>query len=704
MSSHPELAQTEIGTKHLFATEHPSYLENLNEAQLQAVQHGLGPLLIFAGAGSGKTRVLTRRIAHLIHAEGAHPGQILAVTFTNKAAREMKHRVEALFPGRSLPIWVSTFHSTCVRILRQHARLLEFTEHFAIYDSSDSLSALKRTYKKLHVDPKLIEPRTVMSQIDRAKNNYEFPEHVRNNFFLGREFSETIADLYEGYQAELRASNAMDFGDLICNVVTLFKLEPQVLENYQRRFRFLLVDEYQDTNKVQYMLIRQLTEKNHNICVVGDDDQSIYGFRGASVETILNFRKDFPESTVVTLDINYRSSANILAAANAVIQKNQRREPKKMRTPNEAGFPLVGFKAFDEKDEAEFVVRELIGLFAEGIHPQDVAIFYRTNAQSRAIEEALLECNLPYQIFGGHRFYDRKEIKDILAYYKLLLNPKDNEAFLRIINTPARGIGPSALAALMLYADKLGCSLLEGTEALRTEQAFNSKAQQKKLVEFADLFRALLEERHIAETLLTSANGQASDAEQRDAIAQFIKAIAEKSGYFKFLALQESIDSESRTENIHELCRVAIDFTERCLEQGVIPSLNDFLDRASLSSDLEQENSASSSNPAERLSGHISMMTLHLAKGLEFDTVFMLGLEEGILPHMRSLDERDALEEERRLCYVGITRAKRKLYLSRATDRQSFGRGNFYAGIPSRFLSDIPGEVLDDRRSGFLDD
>lgn len=691
-----------FGTNKLTDADRPSYLENLNPPQLQAVQHGLGPLLIFAGAGSGKTRVLTRRIAHLIHAHNAHPGQILAVTFTNKAAREMKHRVEALFPGRSLPVWVSTFHSSCARILRRHARLLDFTDHFAIYDSSDSLSALKRTYKKLHIDPKLIEPKDVMRQIDIAKNNYEFPEQVRNNFFLGREFSETVAALYEGYQAELRASNAMDFGDLICNVVTLFKLEPAVLESYQQRFRFILVDEYQDTNKVQYMLIRQLTQANSNICVVGDDDQSIYGFRGANVETILNFRKDFTDATVITLDTNYRSSANILTAANAIIEKNIRREPKRMKTPNPEGRPLVGFKAFDERDEAEFVVRELIGLFAEGIQPEDVAIFYRTNSQSRAIEEALLECALPYQIFGGHRFYDRKEIKDVLGYYRLLLNPKDNEAFLRIINTPARGIGPSALAALMVYADKHELSLLEAVLALQAEASPQSKAQQKKFSDFAALYSALVEERQIAESLLSGGTGLSTDAEQRDAIAQFLKAIAEKSGYFKALSLQETIDSESRIENIHELCRVAIDFTERCLEQGVSPTLNDFLDRASLSSALEQENTESSKTEGKRLSGHISMMTLHLAKGLEFDTVFMLGMEEGILPHLRSIDERDALEEERRLCYVGITRAKRLLYLSRATDRHSFGRGNMYAGIPSRFLDDLPAEVLDDRKSGFL--
>ncbi len=679
------------------ATQLPPHLCDLNDPQLEAVQHGMGPLLIFAGAGSGKTRVLTRRIAHLISEHGVSPGNILAVTFTNKAAREMKQRVEALFPGRSLPVWVSTFHSSCARILRQHAPLLDYTKNFAIYDSSDSLAAMKRVYKKLNVDPKMIEPRTVMSQIDRAKNNYEFPENLRQNFFLGREFAETVAELYEGYQAELRASNAMDFGDLICNVVTLFKLEPVVLESYQNRFKVLLVDEYQDTNRVQYFLIRQLTEKSHNICVVGDDDQSIYAFRGASVETILNFRQDFPEAKVVTLDVNYRSTKNILSAANAVIEKNKRREPKTMKTPNPDGPPIVAFRGFDEREEAEFVVRELIGFFAKGGQPHEVAIFYRTNAQSRALEEALLECNLPYQIFGGHRFYDRKEIKDLLGYFRLLVNSRDNEAFLRVVNNPARGIGPTTIAALSAFADKNGLSLRDAAKEIGLPHG-------KKFAEFNALMTVLYDEKHTAESILAGENGMSTCTEQREAIAYLLKAIAEKSGYLKALQVQDTIDSEGRIENIHELCRVAIDFTERCLEQGITPTLNDFLDRASLSSDLDKENTGQNETESKKLVGQISMMTLHLAKGLEFDTVFLVGLEEGLLPHVRSIDDREALEEERRLCYVGITRAKKTLYLSRATDRQSFGRNNWYSGIPSRFLEDLPRSVIDDRKSGFFGD
>lgn len=678
-----------------------AHLEDLNEAQLQAVRHGLGPLLIFAGAGSGKTRVLTRRIAHLILEHGASPAQILAVTFTNKAAREMKQRVEALFPGRSLPVWVSTFHATCARILRSHARALDFTDHFAIYDSQDSLAAMKRVYKKLGFDPKIIDPRMVMRTIDRAKNDYRFADSIRNDPYLGREVAQSVAELFEGYQEELRSSNAMDFGDLICNVVTLFKLEPEILEAYQQRFRFLLVDEYQDTNKVQYLLVRQLTERSQNICVVGDDDQSIYGFRGATVETILNFKNDFPDAEVVTLETNYRSTQNILAAAHAIIRKNERRAPKQLRTENAAGVPIRCYKAFDEKDEAEFVIREILKLFQQGLNPQDVAVFYRTNAQSRAVEEALLENGIPYQIFGGHRFYDRKEVKDILAYYRLLLNPRDNEAFLRVVNTPARGIGPTALASLSTSADRAGLSLMQMVERIIEEPGSLSKAQAAKFAAFYELIQALRDEADTATSILLGDNGVSSTADQSQAIACLLRAIAEKSGYLQTLQAQDTVEAESRIENVSELCRVAVDFTERCLEQGVSPTLFDFLDRASLSSDLEAENSALRPG-TEQLVGHVSLMTLHLAKGLEFDTAFLIGLEEGLLPHTRSIDDREALEEERRLCYVGMTRAKRQLYLTRATDRQSFGRGSWYSGLPSRFLDDLPESVMDDFQSGFL--
>ena len=815
----------------------PSYLADLNPEQLEAVEHGDGPLLIFAGAGSGKTRVLTRRIANLILSRNVSPSQIFAVTFTNKAAREMRQRVAALFrdslsrsPGDatqqgklavrgsafhqedSLPIWVSTFHSSCVRILRRHAKLLDFNPHFAIYDTSDSMSAMKRVFKALSVDPKVIEPRTVLSAIDRAKNDYKFPEDLKQEVMFNPRYTELVAELYSSYQEELRKSNAMDFGDLICNVVTLFKLEPKVLERYNEQLQHILVDEYQDTNRVQYLLIRQLTKTHQNICVVGDDDQSIYGFRGANVETILNFRKDFPTAHVVTLQQNYRSTKSILSAANAVIAENTKREKKKMFTENEGGEKLICFRAYDEKDEAEFVAREIVKMMREGVRPSDIAIFYRTNAQSRAIEEALCENGLPYKIFGGNRFYDRKEVKDILAYLRLLINPSDNEAFLRVVNTPARGIGATTLAALSTLAGKkdvpyfelleraaagssftgvplagernareagfpesealdppdldppeaypetledpraAGSSSLSGatsaasapkrSAALARPAAASQSASREALVppallkKFAPFLETMAELRSRYEMtlrILADEHGNHNYSDQSAAIAYLLKDIAEQSGYLKSLRVQDSLEAESRIENLEELSRVAVDFAERALEQGETPSIAEFLDRSCLNSDLDESKDeeekkrqttdssdgagsgsfkAEASNDAHAQesapnevrpqAGYLSMMTLHLAKGLEFDVVFLVGLEEGLLPHIRSIDHADDLEEERRLCYVGLTRARRRLYLTRATDRQSFGRSNWYAGEPSRFIWDLPPEHLDDRDSEFL--
>lgn len=686
---------------------HFAHLQDLNPQQREAVEHGDGPLLIFAGAGSGKTRVLTRRIAHLILHHGVDASEILAVTFTNKAAREMKVRVATLFHEHirtgstdrrqsnpsftsedSLPIWVSTFHSSCVKILRRHAKFLDFTQYFNIYDSSDSLSAMKRVYKSLQVDPKTIEPRAVLSAIDRAKNDYRFPEDLKRDIMFNPRHTEMIAELYAAYQAELRRSNAMDFGDLICNVVTLFKLEPKILERYNQQLRHILVDEYQDTNRVQYMLIRQLTERHHNICVVGDDDQSIYGFRGANVETILNFKEDFPEAKTITLEQNYRSTQNILTAANAVISHNKRRQKKTMFTENSSGDAIVCFRAFDEKDEAEFVAREITLLLRQGVKTSEIAIFYRTNAQSRAVEESLCESALPYKIFGGNRFYDRKEIKDILSYLRLMQNPADNEAFLRIVNTPARGIGATTLAALISHADKSDTSYF----SILKNQGL-PPALTKKFASFVEVMEKLQSSYQSAERILQDDHGSQNHIDQTSAIAYLLKDIAEHSGYLNALRQQDTLEAESRIENLQELSRVAVDFAERAFEQGSAPSISDFLDRSSLHSDLDE--SKMNADP-------VSLMTLHLAKGLEFHYVFLLGLEEGILPHIRSIDQPDELEEERRLCYVGLTRAEKRLYLTRATDRQSFGRSNWYAGEPSRFIWDLPQEILDDRDSEFL--
>ncbi len=619
----------------------------------------------------------------------------------------------------SLPIWVSTFHSSCVRILRRHAKYLDFTSNFAIYDTSDSVSALKRVYKSLGIDPKTLEPRTVLSAIDKAKNAYQFPEDVRHSATLSFKHNELIAEVYQAYQDELRRSNAMDFGDLICNVVNLFQLEPKILARYNSELRHILVDEYQDTNKVQYLLIRQLTKESQNICVVGDDDQSIYGFRGASVETILNFKQDFADAHTITLEQNYRSTRSILAAANAVISKNKRRQAKSMFTDSANQEPIVCFRAYDEKDEAEFVAREILVLLKAGIDPSNIAIFYRTNAQSRAIEEALCEDNLPYRIFGGNRFYDRKEIKDILAYLRLLINPADNEAFLRVVNTPTRGIGATTIAALMTAANKTGVSYysllaeVAGVSAGSAQAAEVSEASKarptlqpalvKKFQPFLDVMSDIRGCYEAAERILSDQHGNQNHIDQVGAIAYLLRDIAERSGYIKSLRTQDSPDSESRIENLEELSRVAMDYSEKVIEQGLTPVIAEFLDRSSLNSDLdESKNEGDAAGETSAKKTFLSLMTLHLAKGLEFDYVFLIGLEEGILPHIRSLELPEDLEEERRLCYVGLTRARKRLHLTRATDRQSFGRSNWYSGEPSRFVWDLPQEYLEDRNSDFL--
>jgi DNA helicase-2/ATP-dependent DNA helicase PcrA len=675
-----------------------SLLEDLNPAQAEAVQYKDGPLLIFAGAGSGKTRVLTRRISYLIAEHRVHPEQIFAVTFTNKAASEMKHRIMNQFSNSRAPSWVSTFHSSCARILREHAKLLDFTPNFAIYDSSDSRATMKRVFEKLKVSPKTIDPRAVLSHIDRAKNSYKFPESVRESTSLAPNQAELIAELYENYQSALQQANAMDFGDLLCHTVTLFKLEPDILRRYQEIFEYLLVDEYQDTNHVQYLLVKMLSEKYKNICVVGDDDQSIYAFRGATIQNILNFRSDFPDAKVVTLSTNYRSTKNILAVANAIISKNTTREKKEMTTDNAAGALITGIKAYDEREEAEILAKEIIKLFSEGILASNIAIFYRTNAQSRIFEEVLDENSIPFEIYGGHRFYDRKEIKDIMAYFRLILNSKDNEAFLRIINTPTRGLGATAVGGLMAFAAKQDKPLFESLEIALSENAtFLTKANSAKFAKFISLIRELEKKALQTNELLTSAASQNTDA-----LATLIKNIAEKSGYIAALKATDTLEAESRIENIFELYNVALDYVRRLSSEGAPVSLQGFLEKASLSSDLDSENSKLQKSKAEEFGGTVSLMTLHLAKGLEFDHVFLVGMEEGLLPHSHSLGSSSDVEEERRLCYVGITRAKQTLCLSRAISREMFGRSNWNSGICSRFVEDLPVELIDDKGTGFI--
>lgn len=680
----------------------PSYLHDLDPEQREAVEHDEGPLLIFAGAGSGKTRVLTRRIARLILGRGIFPARVLAVTFTNKAALEMRSRVISLLenhPHQGVPIWISTFHSGCTRILRSHAAALDYSPNFVIYDSADSFSAMKRVFKKLKIDPKLFDPRMVLTYIDRAKNEYKFPEDLERDLSLAPVMAETVAQLYAAYQAELKASQAMDFGDLLSNVITLFKLEPSILTQYQEQFQHVLIDEYQDTNRVQYMLVKMLTENNKNICVVGDDDQSIYAFRGATITNILNFKKDFPDAKVVTLVRNYRSTKNILRAASAVIAKNKNRQKKNLRTDNPSGQPIIAYRGYDEVDEARFVTQTIIAKLRSGTAPSEIAVFYRTNAQSRAIEESLVENNIPYEIFGSHKFYERKEIRDLLAYFKLLLNPDDNESLLRVINTPSRGLGPKAIANFVTFASERKVSIFSGLKMALAQGAPSwSPTQKTRCAQFVTLIGDLQEEAAEVNALL-----QKTDLIVETKVSAFVnlfQAIGNTTEYIPQLKAEETPEAEGRLENIAELFKVAADFVRRNSHQTL--TLHDFLDRVSLSSDLDEE-TVRQGRKTRKVEGAVSLMTLHLAKGLEFDNVFIVGLEEGLLPHVRSMNDHKETEEERRLCYVGMTRAKKQLYLSRAISREQFGPRPGFSGRPSRFIHDIPDAIVDDMKTGFLE-
>ena len=747
-------SSTSGSSRQLSARPAPVDLSTLNPSQLDAVEHSEGPLLIFAGAGSGKTRVLTHRIARLIQEEIAFPWQILAVTFTNKAAKEMKERVELLLdgPGSTSPsqnsgsreatsartqsrlIWISTFHSSCARILRRYCEHLGYTKNFAIYDTKDSVSLIKQLSKRLNIDPKLLPASSVMRQIDRAKNKNIDPDSYKSTLQGYNPTAEKIAELYSCYQDELLKCNAMDFGDLLCNTVALLKLSPVVLESLQEKFRYIHIDEYQDTNEVQYQLIRLLAEKYQNLCVVGDDDQSIYAFRGATIENILSFQRDYPDAEVITLSKNYRSTGNILKAANAVIAFNKRRRKKEMQTDRGDGEAIRFYATYTEKEEAEAISEEISSLRKSGIPYEEIAIFYRTNAQSRALEEGLCNYGIPYTIFGGLRFYDRKEIKDILSYYRLLLNPDDNQAFLRVVNTPTRGIGSTTVNAIIAAAEKnrISCYrtalLASEVESPVLETAneaakagdipiAKSKAAKEKIAAFCELIESLREEVAIAETKLSEAAPGKTDTISDEIIAEILQSIAVKSGYFSSLKSDKSEQGESRIENIWELCAVATEFIKQAKRsqgadaearsnseetdvnqtesdaESVGLSLQGFLERTSLVSDLDGENTRTANQGKKKQSG-VSLMTLHLAKGLEFEVGFLTGMEDGILPHGRSFDSLESMEEERRLCYVGITRAKSQLYLTMAEHRSSFGSASRYSGGASRFLEEIPESVL----------
>lgn len=629
--------------------------------------YGDGPLLILAGAGSGKTRVITSRIAHLIRERGVDPFNILAVTFTNKAANEMRERVERILKIPLRGLWISTFHSSCVRILRRNIEALGYKKQFVIYDETDRSSLIKNCMTDLRIDTEQYQARAIGARISALKNNLvDEEQHAQKNALFG--FEEAVSRVYTLYQEKLRESGGLDFDDLLMLTVRLFEKHPDILAYYQGLFHHILIDEYQDTNHAQYRLIRLLTAKHKNLCVVGDDDQSIYKFRGADISNILNFEKDYPNTRVIKLEQNYRSTENILGAAGAVVARNLGRKSKTLWTSKRGGDNILCYTATDEKDEARFICRTLDQLVDEGRGLNEIAVLYRTNAQSRALEDALRNRGIAYRIFGGLRFYDRKEIKDIMAYLRVLHNPDDVVGLRRIINVPARGIGDTTVEKLEQAADQAGRSLYQ---TVLDGNAEVTPAAKRKLRDFIDMMERLRAEL----TVLT--------------LTDLVRRVIHETGYVTALEQERTIESRIRVENLNELITATEDFTEQNREA----TLDAFLDQVALITDSEQKTSVEGRSGT---SHSVTLMTLHNAKGLEFSVVFMVGMEEGLFPHSRSAEDEDELEEERRLCYVGMTRAKERLILTHAIERRLYGYPQM--NLISRFVADIPEEVID--RSG----
>ncbi len=649
-------------------------VKGLNPEQCEAVQHCEGPLLVLAGAGSGKTRMLTHRIAHLIASGKARPHEILAVTFTNKAAKEMRERVAQLVGTPANAIWVSTFHSSCARILRRDIEHLGYQRSFGIYDSSDSLAAIKRVIRSLNIDEKSYPPRGVRAELDRHKNRGLLPADLAQQGDLDSDY---FAKIYQRYQAELRKANALDFGDLILLTVKLFQHHPGVLAAYRNRWRYILVDEYQDTNPVQYQLLKLLCQDHQNICVVGDEDQSIYKFREADIRNILDFEKDFPGATVIRLERNYRSTQPILNAATAVVSNNLERKGKKLYTDREGGEPIRFYEAADERGEAAWVISEILRLRDQGVSTADVAVFYRTHAQSRPFEEELLKYNVPYTIVGGPRFYERAEVKNALAYLRFLLNPSDTESLLRIINTPARGIGKTTLDRVLEAAQEYGCSMFDALQRSRQDGLLGAAANKR-----TGQFLYLVEE---LRTLTHS-----------DSLVEIVSQVLTRSGYIAALEREGTVEAEARLENLRELVSAVEEF-ERLNREGPTSEDEEFEDRSLLELFLEQITLVSAVDNFSEEEKRIPLMTVHVAKGLEFSTVFLVGMEEGLFPHFASLSDPTSLEEERRLCYVGMTRAKERLYLVSATMRRLHGSIRYNAA--SRFLHEVPDEFAEGRTS-----
>lgn len=652
-------------------------LSELNPAQIAAVTHAGGPILVVAGAGSGKTRVLTRRIAYLMSHRNIAPYQILAITFTNKAAGEMKARVGELVGPAAQSMWVSTFHSACVRILRQEAMRLGYSNSFSIYDSADSLRLVTIVAKELNLDSKRYPARQFQAMISNAKNELMGPQDYLNA--TSNAFEAVVADVYSIYQQRLQRANAMDFDDLILKTVEVLQRFPEAKARFRSRFRHVLVDEYQDTNHAQYILVKELVGNDNEglapaeLCVVGDADQSIYGFRGATIRNILQFELDYPNATTVLLEQNYRSTQNILNAANAVITKNQSRKEKNLWTDSGSGALLIGYVAENEHDEARFVADEIRALQRdEKSQPGETAIFYRTNAQSRVFEEVFMRGALPYKVVGGLRFYERREVKDLLAYLRVLANLEDEISLRRIINLPKRGIGDTSLDYVEQFARVQGISFWAGL--LRCSEAIGLPARAAQSIqEFTSMISAL--------NVLVEAKTRPS---------VIVEAALEQSGLLKELADSSDPQDEVRVENLKELVAVSMEYEEREFEElndDEEISLAGFLEKVSLVADADEI------PEGDDHGGVVTMMTLHTAKGLEFPTVFLTGMEDGVFPHSRTLGEKDEVEEERRLAYVGLTRARERLYISRAQYRSTWGAPNY--NPPSRFLDEIPENVIE---------
>ncbi|MEH7015382.1 MULTISPECIES: DNA helicase PcrA [Bacillus] len=649
-------------TEYMSITE--KLLTGLNPQQQKAVQATAGPLLLMAGAGSGKTRVLTHRIAYLLGEKGVAPWNVLAITFTNKAAREMRERIDKLVGPEAEDIWISTFHSMCVRILRRDIDRIGINRNFTILDASDQLTVVKKIMKERNIDPKKFEPRSVLATISNAKNELLSPEKYAKKISIADPYEKMTSDVYTEYQKRLLKNNALDFDDLIMTTIQLFERIPEVLEFYQRKFQYIHVDEYQDTNRAQYILVNKLAVRFKNLCVVGDSDQSIYRWRGADISNILSFEKDYENAQVILLEQNYRSTQSILNAANAVIENNMNRKPKKLWTDNQVGSKISYYRAATEKDEAYFVAKKIRDEVQIGNRKYtDFAVLYRTNAQSRMVEEIFLKSNIPYKIVGGIKFYDRKEIKDILAYLRLIANPDDEISFARIINVPKRGVGATSIDKIINYGVQNGLSLTAVLDEI--EHVGLSAKITKTVAEFAKQLHNWV------------------NMQEYLSVTELVEEVLEKTGYRDALKNERTLESEGRLENLEEFLSVTQTFESQSEDKSLVAFLTDL----ALVADIDRVDEDPTAGE------EVILMTMHSAKGLEFPVVFILGLEEGIFPHTRSLMEEDEMQEERRLAYVGITRAEEELYVTNAQMRTIFGRTSM--NKESRFISEIPEDLIE---------